>query len=392
MYLVFPSFNLFSTPLLILVLQGFIFAFLLLKRYFSKQHISDLFLSLLLIITGYHTTTYIIGFMDWYDTYQNTKVNYWLINFLPAVGPLIYFYVKSLTQTYFKFRKIDYLHFLPALIYFVYRVIVFIYDAQQPGFDDVQNGRFHNGTVAYYIEGFCTLFNEISVVTYTILAIRSYLKHRKSIVEYFSNTYQVELNFIRNFLILFAGLYVIDFILSLTEYSFFVNEWQQRWWGRLAGVMTMFYVGMMSYFSDLSKLYNLQTPEAEENNAPILTNKIVPDDSEITRLKKQVAVFMEKEQPYLNPELTLPELAKSLNLSTNQLSQIINSGFNKNFNEFINEYRVEMVKTKLKDGSLAHLSLLGIAMDCGFNSKATFNRVFKKITNVSPSEFAKRLK
>ena len=392
MYLVFPNFNIFSTPLLILVLQGFIFALLLLKRYFSKQHISDLFLSLLLIITGYHTTTYIIGFMDWYDTYQNTKVNYWLINFLPAVGPLIYFYVKSLTQPYFKFRKIDYLHFLPALVYFIYRVIVFIYDAQQPGFEDVQNGRFLSSTASNYIGFFFTVFNELSLVTYTILAIRVFLKHRKNIVEYFSNIYQVELNFIRNFLILFTGLYLIDFILNITDFSFFENQWQQRWWGRLAGVMTMFYVGMMSYFSDLSKLYDLQPPELETTNPNISIDKNANNNSEIDELKKRVSDFMEKEQPYLNPEITLPELAKALNISTNQLSQTINSGFNKNFNEFINEYRVEMVKTKLKDGSLAHLSLLGIAMECGFNSKATFNRVFKKITNVSPSEFAKNLK
>ena len=392
MYLVFPNFNIYSTPLLILVLQGFVFAFLLLKRYFSKQHISDLFLSLLLIITGYHTTTYIIGFMGWYDTYQNTKINYWLINFLTAIGPLIYFYVKSLTQPYFKFRKIDYLHFLPALIYFVYRVIVFIYDAQQPGFDDVQNGRFENSMTSNYIGQFVSVFVEVSIVTYTILAIRIYWKYRKNIVEYFSNTYQVELNFIRNFLILFVGLYLIEFILDITEYSFFETYWKQRWWGRLADVLTMFYVGMMSYFSDLSKLYNLQPAELETTNPIISNDKITKNNSEIDELKKRVSDFMEKEQPYLNPEITLPDLAKALNISTNQLSQTINAGFNKNFNEFINEYRVEMVKTKLKDGSLAHLSLLGIAMECGFNSKATFNRVFKKVTNISPSEFAKRLK
>ena len=392
MFLVFPNFNIYSTPLLILVLQGFIFAFLLLKRYFSKQHISDLFLSLLLIITGYHTTTYIIGFMGWYDTYQNTKINYWLINFLPAIGPLIYFYVKSLTQPYFKFRKIDYLHFLPALIYFVYRVGVFTYDAQQPGFSDVQNGRFDSSMTANYIGQFISIFNEVSIFTYTALAVRSYLKYRKSIVEYFSNTYQIELNFIRNFLILFIGLYFIEVVLDITEYSFFETYWKQRWWGKFAGVLIMFYVGMMSYFSDLSKLYNLQPIVSDVSIPPTTDNKTSTSNPEINQLKKQVADFMENEKPYLNPEITLPELAKALKLSTNQLSQIINSGFDKNFNEFINEYRVEMVKTKLKDGSLKHLSLLGIAMECGFNSKATFNRVFKKITNVSPSEFAKRLK
>lgn len=305
---------------------------------------------------------------------------------------MIYFYVKSLTQPNFKFRKIDYLHFLPALIYFTYRVIVFIYDAQQSGFSDVQNGRFDSSMTANHISNFISIFNELSILVYTVLAIWNYLKHRKNIVEYFSNTYQIELNFIRNFLILFIGLYLIEFVLDITDYSFFENYWKQRWWGKFAGVLIMFYVGMMSYFSDLSKLYNLQTPESPIIDTDLSKKEKSNPNSEIDQFKKRLADFMEKEKPYLNPEITLPELAKELNLSSNQLSQIINSGFNKNFNEFINEYRVEMVKTKLKDGSSEHLSLLGIAMDCGFNSKATFNRVFKKITNVSPSEFAKQIK
>ena len=137
--------------------------------------------------------------MGWYDTYQNTKINYWLINFLLAIGPLIYFYIKSLTQPHFKFRKIDYVHFLPALIYFIYRIGVFIYDAQQPGFSDTQYGRYASSMIANYIGQFISLLIELSVFVYIILAIRSYWIYRKSIVEYFSNTYQIELNFIRNF-------------------------------------------------------------------------------------------------------------------------------------------------------------------------------------------------
>ncbi|MFK8007256.1 MAG: helix-turn-helix domain-containing protein [Saprospiraceae bacterium] len=389
MYLVFPNFNLYSLTLLIFVLQGLIFALLLLKRYFSKKHLSDLFLSLLLIISGYHSTTYIIGFMDWYDTYQNTKINYWLIHFIFAIGPLIYFYIKSLTQPYFKFRRIDYLHFLPALLYFIYRVSVFVYDASLPGFANVQNGWFISNIHESYVSPILNIFTELSMIVYLVLAGIQYSKYRKSIVQYFSNTYNVELNWLRNFLIIYTALYFFGLIIGLTDYSFFENYWKQRWWAFLAGSLTMIYVGMMSYFSNLSKLYNLQPPtDALESENLDSTSKT---DIVSQKLKTQVAEYMESQKPYLNPEITLPDLAKEMQLSSNQLSQIINTEIEKNFNEFINEYRVKMFKSKLKDESVQHLSLLGIAMECGFNSKATFNRVFKKITQVSPSEYLKKI-
>ncbi len=386
MYLVFPNFNIYSLTLLIFVLQGLIFALLLLRRYFTNRHLSDLFLSLLLIISGYHSTTYIIGFMDWYDTYRNTKINYWLIHFLLAIGPLVYFYIKSLTQPYFRLKKIDYLHFLPALLYFTYRVGVFIYDASLPGFDNVQNGWFISNIHESYISPFLDIATELSMIIYLFFAGQQYLNYRKHIVHYFSNTYNVELNWLRNFLFIYTALYVFGLFIGITDYSFFENFWKQRWWAFLASSLTMIYVGMMSYFSDLSTLYNLEAPtdvDSSDSNSD-------PKISEISNsFKEQISEYMDSEKPFLNPEITLPELAKDLKISTNQLSQIINADFGKNFNEFINEYRVEMFKSKLKDESVQHLSLLGIAMECGFNSKATFNRVFKKITSVSPSEYLK---
>ena len=97
--------------------------------------------------------------------------------------------------------------------------------------------------------------------------------------------------------------------------------------------------------------------------------------------------YFEKEKSYLNPELTLSELAIKLNTNTSVLSAVINTGFGKNFNDFVNEYRVEEFKRKAAAPDSKHLTLLAIAFDCGFNSKATFNRAFKKVTDLSPKAF-----
>ena len=83
------------------------------------------------------------------------------------------------------------------------------------------------------------------------------------------------------------------------------------------------------------------------------------------------------------------DLAEKLGMNRGELSEVINVGAEKNFNDFVNHYRVEEVKRKLQQGEGEKYSLLAIALDCGFNSKATFNRVFKKLTGQSPSDYQK---
>ncbi|GAA4110962.1 hypothetical protein GCM10022393_08340 [Aquimarina addita] len=96
--------------------------------------------------------------------------------------------------------------------------------------------------------------------------------------------------------------------------------------------------------------------------------------------------FMNTEKPYLNSELTQKELADQLNISTHYLSEVLNSNFGKNFYSFINLYRVEEAKRSLENDS-ENLTMLAIAYDAGFNSKASFNRVFKDVTGVTPSSY-----
>lgn len=100
---------------------------------------------------------------------------------------------------------------------------------------------------------------------------------------------------------------------------------------------------------------------------------------------------MENKKPYLEPELTLSELSSQLSTNTSFLSKVINDGTGKNFNDFINAYRVKDVINKLNAGEQKSQTLLGIAYDAGFNSKATFNRAFKKNTGKTPKEYMQSL-
>ena len=397
MFLTFPNFNLYSTPLLVLVSQGILFGILLLSRYKKKGNISDLFLAFLVLITCYHRTTYTIGFMDWYDTYRNTKINYWLIYLGLAVGPLIYLYVKSITSSNFVFKKKDWYHFLPVAIYVVYRIFIFIYDASQPDFDDSQNGLLMQKWEFNFMGVFWEAVFVAQHLLYLAFTFQLYYRYRAKIQQYFSNTYKLELNWLRNLLFLYSFLFLYSVVQQLVNISVLELSWIQKWWYQFFSALVVIYIAIKGYFTDTSMLSSVNF---DFNGGPAEINTITerggtknlnlsPD--EISAQIKLLKDYMQEYKPYLNPDLNLVDLAQELNLSRAKLSAIINAGFSKNFNDFVNEYRVNAFKAALADGKQEKLSLLGIAYECGFNSKATFNRVFKKFTHSSPTEYLHQL-
>lgn len=108
---------------------------------------------------------------------------------------------------------------------------------------------------------------------------------------------------------------------------------------------------------------------------------------EETILYQKLRLLLETEQLYLNPDLTLKRMADKLATNTKYLSQVINHQTGLNFQQFINRYRVEEAKRKIADDQLKHLTLYGIALQCGFKNKSTFYKVFKEITQVTPKAF-----
>ena len=98
---------------------------------------------------------------------------------------------------------------------------------------------------------------------------------------------------------------------------------------------------------------------------------------------------METDELYLNPNLNLNMLAQHTGIVQKIISAVLNQHLHKSFNEFVNEYRVEAFKERVLRPDFDQLTIAGIAMECGFNSQATFQRTFKQITGSSPSAFRK---
>jgi AraC-like DNA-binding protein len=137
---------------------------------------------------------------------------------------------------------------------------------------------------------------------------------------------------------------------------------------------------------DAARMNDVKQPPPENGDKDKYRKSLLSEE-QTTDILRRLTETMEKDRPYLEPELTLPELSKRLSVSPNHLSQVINGRLNKTFFDYINEYRVEEAKRLLVSPEARHLSILGIATDAGFNSKNAFYQAFRKNTGMNPSKF-----
>lgn len=160
--------------------------------------------------------------------------------------------------------------------------------------------------------------------------------------------------------------------------------------------MGFFFIGYHSVKQKEIYPYNEEEKEGleeiiTETDVPAENRKKLLPDAKLEEAKTELAHLMEKEKPFFDCELSLVKLAHQMNTSTHILSYIINNGFDENFYQFVNRYRVEEAKKLILNPKMSHFNLIGIAYEVGFNSKTVFNTTFKKYTELTPTEFKKNM-
>lgn len=171
----------------------------------------------------------------------------------------------------------------------------------------------------------------------------------------------------------------LDFTIGFCETTYF--HWQIY---LIISSITIYYIGFESSKIREFKITQCVLKEKTENKS-----KINLSPNEIEQHKVQLFKIIESKKLYINPELDLQMLSKQLEINQHQVSFIINNELKTNFRNLINDYRIEEVKNKLVTKKFQELSILGIAFECGFNSEASFYRIFKNKTGMSPLEFVK---
>jgi len=337
----------------------------------TNLFLASLIFSLTLLIfyqvlwqTGFFKTfPYIIGYQK-------------LILFL--LGPLLFFYVKSLTDPKFIFKKIHILHFIPFFLNLAYQIPFFLKSSEYKiEFTENPANILNLNYVTVLIAKYIHLFIYI-VVTMVLLK-----KHSKEIKSYHSSIEKITLSWMYWLLIafsLFLWALITHFMLATYWNEFFMKtEKIFNIWETLI-VFIIGYRGLIqpeifsqTEFKDVTEKYKLSS--------------LTQDQAE--KYLEKLKIHMEKEKPHLYPNLTLYGLSKKISIQSRHLSQIINENLNQNFYDFINHYRMEEAKRYLEDTSNHKKNILEILLDSGFNSKSVFNRVFKKYTGMTPSEYRK---
>lgn len=308
---------------------------------------------------------------------QNANLYFLPIFYSFAFGPLIYFYVRSLTNIEFRFKRKHLWHFLPVII--------------QAGlylFLSVRSYEFRNWfwanvhfPVTYSVEFDGTL---ISLLVYLFFSLRLLQRYGRYVQENFSETSQLTLRWLRALLSILAVVCVqwaVEIVLRDVYHSFY--QYDHSYW--LLGLLLIVLGAAGLQQGNLSTVQFREEP-TDTTAAPV---KVTADIN--AAYVERVRRAMDTDKCYLNPTLTLLELAQHVGLNPKVVSQVINTGIGKSFNDFVNEYRVDEVRKRLRTDDLNRYTLLGIAFESGFNSKTTFNRIFKQHTGQSPSEFANQI-
>lgn len=175
------------------------------------------------------------------------------------------------------------------------------------------------------------------------------------------------------------------FVLFLSLVSFFSSIKTFRW----EYFFLFIVIALIKFFRN--KKRNNNGSKSKQYN-PTKYKKSSLSNEVIMEIKNEIIDLFEKEKIFINSKLSLSSLAKELNISRHDVSQIINQGFNKNFYELVNYYRIEHIKEKLKRIKTKKVKFIDIAMESGFNSKSNFNEVFKKHTGCTPSNYMKMVK
>lgn len=376
-------------------------------RYYVQRRAASKWLAWFLLLAALYLVPWMVGFAGWYSNQPYRDILFYTpFQQLLLIGPVLFFYIQTTFNPSLEIKRRHWWHFVPAVLYNIGCVAVWVYDkwvAKKYFFLASQmDPDFHP---VYQLIGF------ISMMVYLLLSIKYYYAYKAAIEQVLSNAANFLFTWIRNFLIAFL-LIQVAWMLNAAAGYIFDASYADVWWYFFGFSIITYYIAIAGHgnmieakvffrsdvFANEQQILFLQkAPEMlaysqqshfEKIDVPTQEPAIPKADLQLWRQK--IEQLLTEEKMYEQPELSLLQLAKPLGVNIAQLSKYINAGFGLNFNDLINRYRVLAVMALLQKGEHKKQTLLSIAYECGFNSKSTFNRAFKKETGYTPQTYLQR--
>jgi AraC-like DNA-binding protein len=318
-----------------------------------------------------------------------------------AHGPLLYAYALALTQPAFRPRGKWLLHLLPALLNLVVVAPALLAGRLAPLPPVARDG--------------LTFAKLVSILTYCLLILRVRRQHLRQAADSLSALDSVQLRWVQYLVYGVLAVWTTGLATQVLRQFIAVPVPQEDLLVNAAVCGTVTAIGYYGFrqttvFTAPARLQPQPPaaprpegpPVAETPSASIPETDPAPtpgpkyhrsglDPERSRQYAERLTQYMAEAKPFAEPELSLDDLSGRLALSPNQLSQVINEQLGKNFWDFVNEYRIREVEAQFRRGVHRQQTLLAIALDAGFNSKASFNRAFKKFTGQTPSEYLKSI-
>ncbi|NBW35111.1 MAG: helix-turn-helix domain-containing protein [Cytophagia bacterium] len=361
-------------------------SFLLALILFTKRGKTkaDLLLACWLVVIGIHLAFYYTGLVadPYYHPYLLVSYPFPLLH-----GPFLYFYTASLTNQHPYLKKHFIWHFTPTL--FIYLILLPFFLRPHAERLEVFANEGRGYELVFIIQRILVL---ASGVSYTLLSLWLLRKHIVNMQNRFSQTEKINLLWLRY---LIYGVGVVWFAV------FFGNDF-------VIFSLVALFVFLLGYFGikQVGIFTQIHIGDAEILPHPVMTStpgdSLVPEEAIKTKylkstlspekqsdIHRKLTWAMEEQKLFLNPELTIGQLAEALAVHSSHLSQVINSMESKSFYDFINALRInEFKKMAARPGNQKY-TLLALAFECGFNSKTAFYRNFKHVTGQSPTHYLK---
>lgn len=369
------TFNFWSIILAFGIFQG-VFLMLTIAVGFPKKKSAFLLLGLIAIISA-NLVNYLLLNTHLYQVIPHAT--HLATPFLFLIGPVFYFYLKTVLQRPLKLKWTLSLHALPFLLSMLYFSPFFLLSGEDKSAILLQQQSQNTLALTADIVGFLLI-----QITQSLIYVFAGIALIKKVRVATSNTkLQGQFQWLIKFGYAFFGYWMMDFLCVIWYFTRGVIDKEAYYLTMLAGAGL---IHILAYFSIrqnrlFSQLFLGEVQSSYQSTKTTAT--------ELERDLQVLMAFIEKEKPFLDSDLSLTKLAEQVQIPQHRISQVLNTILGKGFYEFMNEWRFKEAKRLLTDPKKDHLTILAIAYEAGFGNKNTFNKVFKQLAGLTPSQYRK---
>ena len=318
------------------------------------------------------------------------------LNISLLLAPLFFIYISSLTKPQQNPLSTLALHLLPYVLTWIYWIYLFLTSTESELNALFQQADDSQLPILFIL---ALLLEALAIPVYVCWSLWILRTHKRSISDAYSYTEGIDLKWAYALAVCTGALWISIIVIETVQGTLtWVTDDRTLQTGYAFATFFIYYLGYFGlkqgHISNLGHSAQPVQPAIEvpdEIEPPTKYQKSGLKKEEAEAYVDALVDYVETKKPYLQSRLSIQDIATAINIPQNHLSQIINEHLGQTFYDFVNQYRVEEFKRRVAHPQYKNFTLISVALDCGFNSKSSFNRIFKKVEGSTPSTYVKAI-